>query len=334
MKIRNKIIALMISLIAIPSFAFAQKGKLGVRYWHSEGETEWSHCASTACGGGASGYVSPYAGYGDPTSKLNYSGTNAGIGEIFGTYTIDKILLMGKYGTEIADNDGGKFRDQDWLRNSSDGRSYTFIDTISNIKDSKVNYYTADLGMMFDEKTTGMKIAPFLGYVRYNEKLKAYGATYLTPEVTAEGISAPGTTVDNNLLVIQNDITWTGFRIGGEVDYPINKEFNLGLNAAYVFGLDADNKDSHMLRTGTTGSGLGPVPNIKNIGDGGYGYMIDILGQYNYSAQLKFDLGYRWWVFDTDSGNTKFGPNFTTAFPNRSLKSERSGLLIGANYSF
>ena len=85
-----------------------------------------------------------------------------------------------------------------------------------------------------------------------------------------------------------------------------------------------------MLRT----ESLGPAPNIKNIGDGGYGYMIDILGQYNYSAQLKFDLGYRWWLFDTDSGNTKFGPNFTTAFPNRSLKSERSGLLIGANYIF
>jgi len=327
MKIRNKIIALMISLIAIPSFAFAQKGKLGVRYWHSEGETEWSHCASTACGGGVTGEGVPYTSYGDPTSKLNYSGTKAGIGEIFGTYTIDKILLMGKYGTEIADNDGGKFRDQDWILDSRDGRSYTFSDTISNIRDTKVNYYTADLGVMVDEKTIGMKIAPFLGYVRYKEKLSAYGLTYLRDELdnrtNLEGIS-------NNTLVIKNDITWTGFRIGAEVDYPLNKEFNLNLNAAYVFGLDADNKDSHVLKTGT----FGPVPNIKNIGDGGYGYMIDILGQYNYSAQLKFDLGYRWWVFDTDSGNTKFGPNFTTAFPNRSLKSERSGLLIGANYSF
>ena len=112
----------------------------------------------------------------------------------------------------------------------------------------------------------------------------------------------------------------------------LNKEFNLNLNAAYVFGLDADNKDSHVLRTAN--DDLGPAPNIKNVGDGGYGYMIDILGQYNYSTQLKFDFGYRWWLFDTDSGNTKFGPNFTTAFPNRSLKSERSGLLIGANYSF
>jgi len=330
MKIKNKIIALMISLIAIPSFAFAQKGKLGLRYWHSEGETEWSHCASTACGGGASNYESPYAGYGDPTSKLNYSGTNAGIGEIFGTYTIDKILLMGKYGNEIAKNDGGKFRDQDWLRNSSNGNSYIFSDTLSNIRNTKVNYYTADLGMMVDEKTTGMKIAPFLGYMRYKEKLNAYGLLYQTPELTAEGVPAPGTQYySDSTLVIQNDITWTGFRIGADVDYPLSKEFNFNLNVAYVFGLDADNKDSHVKR-----DDLGPTPNIKNIGNGDYGYMIDILGQYNYSAQLKFDLGYRWWVFDTDSGNTKFGPNFTTAYPNRSLKSERSGLLIGANYIF
>jgi len=330
MKIRNKIIALMISLIAIPSFAFAQKGKLGVRYWHSEGETEWSHCASTACGGGASGYVSPYAGLGDPTSKLNYSGTKAGIGEIFGTYAIDKILLMGKYGTEIADNDGGKLRDQDWVRNSSNGNSYIFSDTLSVIRDAKVNYYTADLGVMVDEKKTGTKIVPFLGYMRYNEKLNGYGLLYQTVEVTDPERPAPGTqTHSNSTLVFKNDITWTGFRIGADVDYPLNKEFNLNLNAAYVFGLDAENKDSHVLR-----DDLGPTPNIKNIGDGGYGYMIDILGQYNYSTQLKFDFGYRWWMFDTDSGNTKFGPNFTTAFPNRSLKSERSGLLIGANYSF
>jgi len=333
MKIRKKIIALMISLIAMPTFVFAQKGKLGVRYWHSEGETEWSHCASTACGGGASGYASPYAGYGDPTSKLNYSGTKAGIGEIFGTYKIEKILLMGKYGTEITDNDGGKLRDQDWLRNSSNGNSYIFSDTLSDIRDTRVNYYTADLGMIVDEKTTGMKIAPFLGYMRYKEKLNAYGLLYQTPELTAEGVPAPGTqSYSNSTLVIKNDITWTGFRIGADVDYPVNKEFSFNLNAAYVFGLDADNKDSHVLRTSS--GDLGPAPNIKNIGDGGYGYMIDILGQYNYSAQLKFDLGYRWWLFDTDSGNTKFGPNFTTAFPNRSLKSERSGLLIGANYSF
>ena len=329
MKIRNKIIALMISLIAMPTFAFAQKGKLGVRYWHSEGETEWSHCASTACGGAPTGLGVPFNSLGDPSSKLNYSGTKAGIGELFGTYTIDKVLLMGKYGNQITGNDGGKQRDQDWLLDSRDGRSYTFSDTISNIRDTKVNYYTADLGVMVDEKTIGMKIAPFLGYVRYKEKLSGYGLTFLRDELNANTNSAGRS---DNTLVFKNDITWTGFRIGADVDYPLNKEFNLNLNAAYVFGLDADNKDSHVLRTAN--DDLGPAPNIKNVGDGGYGYMIDILGQYNYSTQLKFDFGYRWWVFDTDSGNTKFGPTFTPAFPNRSLKSERSGLLIGANYIF
>ena len=330
MKIINKVLVKFILLSSLlVSESFAQKGKLGVRYWHSEGETEWSHCASTACGGAPTGLGVPFNSAGDPSSKLNYSGTKAGIGELFGTYTIDKVLLMGKYGNQITDNDGGKFRDQDWLLDSRDGRSYTFSDTISNIRDTKVNYYTADLGMMVDEKTTGMKIAPFLGYVRYKEKLSAYGLTFLRDELDVNTNTAGRS---NNTLVLQNDITWTGFRIGADVDYSLNKEFNLNLNAAYVFGLDADNKDSHVLRTAN--DDLGPAPNIKNVGDGGYGYMIDILGQYNYSTQLKFDFGYRWWLFDTDSGNTKFGPNFTTAFPNRSLKSERSGLLIGANYSF
>jgi hypothetical protein len=321
MKILVKFLLLSSLLV---SESFAEKGKLGLRYWHSEGETEWSHCASTACGGGVTGLSSPYTSFGDPTSRLNYSGTKAGIAEIFGTYKIDKISLMGTYGTEIADNDGGKFRDEDWLMDSRDGQSYTFSDTISSTRDTNVNYYTVDLGMTLDEKTTGMKIAPFLGYVRYNEKLSAYGLTYLADE-----LGVGGSDISSSTLVIQNDITWTGFRIGADVDYPVNKEFSFNLNAAYVFGLDADNKDSHVLR-----ADLGTTPNIKNVGNGDYGYMIDILGQYNYSTQLKFDFGYRWWMFDTDNGNTKFGPNFTTAFPNRSLKSERSGLLIGVNYIF
>jgi len=334
MKIRNKIIALMISLIAMPTFVFAQKGKLGLRYWHSEGETEYSHCASTACGSSAISVTHrgvTYTSAGDPTSKLNYSGTKAGIGEIFGTYEINKISLMAKYGTEIRGNDGGKFRDQDWVKSPTTGQNVEFSDTLSDTRNTKVNYYTADLGMLYDANITGTKITPFLGYVRYKEKLSAYGAVYQPDDIS---YSSGNASISNSTLVLQNDITWTGFRIGVDVDYPVNKEFSFNLNAAYVFGLDADNKDSHVLRT--SNSDLGPAPNIKNVGNGDYGYMIDVLGQYKYSPQLAFDFGYRWWMFDTDSGNTKFGPTFNAAntWPNRSLKSERSGLLIGANYSF
>ena len=312
MTIKNQLIIKIVFILGLLTVtSYADQGKLGLRYWHSEGETEWSHCASSACGGSAS--------LGDPTSKLNYSDTKVGIAEIFGSYKFPSAyILMGKYGINIIDNDGGTFRDQDW-----NGSNVLSSDTLSDIKNSKVNYYSADLGLVIDKINTGTNITPFLGYVRYNEKLAAYGL---------RDTNTGSVSVANSTNVIKNDITWTGFRAGAEVNHNINKDFNVILNAAYVFGLDADNKDSHVLRTSS--EDLGPAPNIKNVGNGDYGYMIDILGEYNYSTQLRFDFGYRWWMFDTDGGNTKFGPTFATAFPNRSLKSERSGLLIGANYSF
>jgi hypothetical protein len=83
MKIINKVLVKFILLSSLlVSESFAQKGKLGVRYWHSEGETEWSHCASTACGGAPTGLGIPFNSLGDPSSKLNYSGTKAGIGRL------------------------------------------------------------------------------------------------------------------------------------------------------------------------------------------------------------------------------------------------------------
>ena len=48
-----KIILLSLSLIiSFSLFANAEPTKkFGARYWHSEGETEMSHCASLQCGG-------------------------------------------------------------------------------------------------------------------------------------------------------------------------------------------------------------------------------------------------------------------------------------------
>ena len=93
----------------------------------------------------------------------------------------------------------------------------------------------------------------------------------------------------------------------------------------------ADNDYSHVLRTGA--DDLGPAPNIFSDGKGD-GIMLDLILTHEQSSQLNFDVGYRYWKFDVDSSTTSFGPNHTTAFPGRSLYSERSGLIMGVSYKF
>ena len=312
--------------------ANAQSTKnVGVRYWHSEGETQWSHCASTACGGGVLSETIngvTYVSLGDPTSELTYSDTKAKILEIYGDWSLpqnDTLIISAKIGS--GSGDGGSFRDKDWVKNPTSGANQTFSDTLSSTEDTKVNYYILDFGKTYNYNKS--KIKPYVGYVRYKEKLNAYGLTFLEDDLSYYlGGSSGVYSAANGINVISNEITWTGFRIGSEFEYPINPKTSFTINASYVLNADADNKDSHHLR-----SDLGSVPNIFNKGEGD-GWMLDVIGDYKHSESLVFGLGYRYWKFETDSGTTTFGPNHTTAFPNRSLYSERSGLIASVSYKY
>ena len=306
--------------------------KVGARYWHSEGETQWSHCASTACGGGALSVTIngvTYVSYGDPTSELTYSDTKAKILEIYGDWSLpqnDTLIISAKIGS--GSGDGGSLRDKDWLKNPTSGANQTFSDTLSSTEDTKVNYYILDFGKTYNYNKS--KIKPYVGYVRYKEKLNAYGLTFLEDDLSYYlGGSSGVYSAANGINIISNEITWTGFRIGSEFEYPFNEKAGVTINAAYVLDADADNSDSHHLR-----SDLGSVPNIFNKGNNGDGWMLDIIGDYNHSESLSFGFGYRYWKFETDNGSTTFGPNHSAAYPNRSLYSERSGFIASVSYKY
>ena len=168
--------------------------KVGARYWHSEGETQWSHCASTACGGGALSVTIngvTYVSYGDQTSELTYSDTKAKILEIYGDWSLpqnDTLIISAKIGS--GSGDGGSFRDKDWVKNPTSGANQTFSDTLSSTEDTKVNYYILDFGKTYNYNKS--KIKPYVGYVRYKEKLNAYGLNYLEDELAYYGGGSPG----------------------------------------------------------------------------------------------------------------------------------------------
>lgn len=318
-------LASMITLFAnTPSYALDGL-EVGARVWFSEGETEWSHCASVSCGGASDTVTiggTSYTYYGgDPTSRLNYSGTEADIYEIYANLPINSFIGMAKIGT--GSGDGGSFRDQDWLTIAGVYENLEFSDTLSDVKGTDVDYWMIDLG--YPIKNEKYTITPFIGYFQYDEQLSAYG---LTP--VSDGDLNISSSISYSTEVIRNRIEWDGVRIGADIRTKLKDKISASANLAYAI-VDAKNKDSHLLRT--SNSDLGPAPNIISDGDGN-GIMLDFSINYAHSDVATFELGYRYWDLDADSATTKFGPDFSTAYPSRSLYSKRDGLFLGASYKF
>ena len=305
--------------------------KVGTRYWISEGETEFAHCSSVACGSVVTTIAGVTGSAGDPTSKLEYTSLRNRAFELTSDLEISNVVLQANIG--IRDKgDTGTFRDFDWITDGAtglpgDGTVFLFSDTISPVKDVSLKYSVWDIGFKLDMsdyfKDINVSITPFLGYVRYNEMASAYGLTPLPVDVGAGSIS-----VDEDTLVLQNQIFWAGQRFGAEVDWDINSKANFLANIAYVENMSVRNEDSHVLR-----ADLGPTPNVISTGEG-RGWMVDLIGKYAYNNNLGLEVGYRFWRFEDRDAIVNFGPAFTSELPIRQLYSQRQGFIIGAEYTF
>ena len=306
--------------------------KVGTRYWFSEGETEFAHCASVACGGGVTTVGTVTGSLGDPTSKLEYTSLRNRAFELTSDLEVSNVVLQANIGLRDK-GDTGKFRDFDWITDGAsglpgDGDVYEFSDTISPVKDVSLKYSVWDIGYKLDMgryfKGINVSVTPFVGYVRYNEMASAYGIFDLPDDLGA----GDGLTIGEDTLVIQNQIFWAGQRFGTEVDWNINPKANFLANIAYVENMSVRNEDSHVLR-----DALGPTPNVISTGEG-RGWMIDLIGKYAYDNNLGFEVGYRYWRFEDRNAVVAFGPAFTSNFPIRQIYSQRQGFMIGAEYTF
>jgi hypothetical protein len=301
---------------------------IGTRLWISEGETEFAHCASVACGGGVYTIGAITGSLGDPTSKLEYTSMRNRVFELTSDFEVHNIFLQAKIGLK-SNGDTGKFRDFDWITHDATGVTYEFSDTISPVKDVDLNYSIFDVGYKVDMrkyfKGANFSVTPFIGYVRYNERAKAYGIYDLPDDFSA---GTGWSEALDGVLVLQNEIFWSGSRFGVEIDWEVNPKTNFLANVAYLENVEVRNEDSHVLR-----ADLGPTPNVISTGDG-RGWMIDLIGKYAYNNNLGFELGYRFWRFEDRNVVNTFGPDFASAWPVRQLYSQRQGFIIGVEYSF
>ena len=261
----------------------------GVRYWWSQGKTQWNHNAQS---------VDPTLG--NPTSVLIYDRLYAHSLEFHGA----KRWHQGWF---ITGNAGlgqiykGSVNDSDY-----NAGQVKFSETNSSINEGQLGYLTLDGGYDVLRFPGGSTLGLFGGLQYWTETVEARGLS---------GSSNRG----NDVLVGTNEVRWTSLRTGVALRSQFGEKVRLVAQLAAVPVTWMTNDDSHHLR-----KDLGPTPNITMEGTG-YGVQFDAELRYAIYKLMELGVGARYWKLKA-SGDITFGGR--TTLPLNELESTRYGLTL------
>jgi len=281
-------------------FAF----ELGARYWYSSGTTKF-------------GFSNGDPAFGDPTSTLDWKGTQGQSGEVFGRVDHRPTSLFAKATVGGGFLQNGTFIDRDFFAGQ-----LSFSDTTSQISGNDLRYATADIGLSYEVPQYGARFSGFVGYHYWHEKTTAYGLVCNTTAVLQLFCGPPGfQRLSPDVTVMLYEPTWHAMRIGGEARLRLDRRWTLTGEVAIIPIAWLDNKDSHLLR-----SDLGTSPNILTSGYG-WGGMAEVFVNYAITPQLEIGVGARYWGLTTYKGSVDFGPAFNPEYKLDNFDTSRYGVL-------
>lgn len=286
--------------------------ELNVSSWFTQGETRWSHNAST---------VNPR--FGNPTSQLTYDDVGTNVVQVGGKVTVAKrFFLRGEYG--FGGIGGGRLTDEDHVNGG-------FSQTQSNISGNGVSYVNVDLGyklLTFPNQKGSVSV--FLGYQYWREAQEARGVTQTACTAVGTLCRAVGTVTNSGQVVINNTTTWNSFRIGIESGYRFTSRFSLDGKVAFIPYTSLQNNDIHHLRTD-----LQQNPSISLTGTG-IGVNAEANASYRVFRQLFFDVGYRFFWLNVLDGQFQDHPvsGSSSTVPLNEFRSARYGMTVGLHYDF
>jgi len=280
--------------------------EVGLSTWISQGNTKWSHNAST---------LAPVLG--NPTSELDYKDVWSNVVELHGQVSLRSgLYFRGQFG--YGGIDDGELIDDDYLAGQN-----LISRTQSDIDGSNLWYLNADVGLKLLSFSSGRgSLKGFVGYQYWQEKYEAKGIIQLVPPV--------GTVPTGGQTVITNEVQWNSIRLGLEGAYQITRRFSISGNAAFIPYTSLKNEDIHHLRTD-----LRQDPSFSMSGTG-IGANFDASVSYMIVKQLYFDLGYRYWwlkVTDGDWNSHPVGGPTLSANLNE-FQTIRQGVTLGLTYKF
>jgi hypothetical protein len=270
--------------------------ELGVRYWFSDGTTQWSHNAQG---------IDPSLG--NPTSILTYDDVRAHSLELHARKSFaGSWFVRGNAGLGAVTD--GRLIDEDF-----DTGQVKFSESNSPVKGNGLVYATLDVGRdIWVLSAGGGTVGLFAGYHHWRERLDTYGATW---PVNSFGFAD----VRESVPFISNEATWNSLRLGVSWNASINARTRVSLDAAWLPYARLRNEDSHWLR-----SDFGPAPNVFIKGRG-YGFQLDLELRHRLSDNWEAGAGFRHWWIEARNGNVS--TNVFSA-PLVEFESQRTGLTL------
>lgn len=288
---------------------------VGGRYWYSRGSTDFN-------------FRNGVAGYGDPTSTLDWNGTTGHSGEVFGRidHRPTGIFVKGLFGGGVLT--GGTITDRDFVAGQ-----YSFSDTSSDIKGDNLLYGMVDAGWSFDVPKAGFRVGGFVGYHYWHEKMTAFGLTCNADDFGGAFCGPPGSVqIPYSTAVLAYEPTWHALRIGIDGRWEFLPGWSVAGEVAWVPIAHLENKDSHLLRQSY--SDLGPAPNVISRSSGGWGVEAEVFLNYAVTPNVELGVGGRYWGLNANGGTVAFGPGFVGSYDLTKFEQQRYGLLVQAKGRF
>lgn len=301
--------------------------EVGLAGWITQGETTWSHNAST-----------PGAPLGNPTSKLTYKDVGTNVMEFSGKVKFARRwFVRASYGTAAIG--GGRLIDDDFL--AADGGTPS-LRTFSDIKGDRIWYVNGDLGVTVLNYPGHRGILDLVvGYQYRRETHVASGVTQvictsagattdLDPAPGLQPLCNPGTAPVSGVTVITNTQTWNALKLGLETEYRMTRRLSVEGKAAFLPFTSLHNTDIHHLRTD-----LQQQPSFEMTG-AGIGANLEGEVSYMVLKGLWLEVGYRYWWNRVSDGRWKNFPRTSPSdtFTLNEFENIRQGLTFGVTYLF
>jgi hypothetical protein len=256
------------------------KYEVGTRYWYGLNNTKFDYFNTGQISGNT---------LGNPAATLDWKNAASNNLEIFGKVTNDTNgwFVKGIIGIGVSGGKNGSLQDVDYLVNQ-----VSYSDSISSADNNRNFYVGADIGKNF--KFEDVTLSPIIGYYFWQASLQSYGGTlnpvgnnfcYASNCFGIPGGMNAGQSLSNSIIPISYTTRVQSPKIGGAVEYAINKKFKINFELDLYPFADIALYDYHNLGSYKVVDGN---PNGVSRGLGmGYG------GEFfmNYSIQNNLDLG-------------------------------------------
>ena len=183
-----------------------------------------------------------------------------------------------------------------------------YSNTLSDV-DNEITYGTIDLGYDW-LRARGYKVASFVGYNAFRQKMKAFGCAQVA-NPNSDCVPATPTSV----LGITEDDTWQAFRVGMAAEFMPAPRLKFSADAAYLPYVWFDGTDNHVLRA-----------LVSPKSGHGNGVQLEAMVSYALTDRFSVGVGGRYWAMRTTSADTNFGG--TGTFVPQRFATEQAALLV------